>query len=82
MRRFLVLKNYRNTLAIQDAVYKTAKTQSKRTVGVSPINVIKTNHSCNKLITINVIHFNHKCNKYRNWYESEFVSIFMGTRSV
>ena len=44
MRRFLVLKNYRNTLAIQDAVYKTAKTQSKRAVGVSPINVIKTNH--------------------------------------
>ena len=44
MTRFLVLKNYRNTLTIQDAVYKTAKTQSKRAVGVSPINVTKNNH--------------------------------------
>ena len=55
MRGFLVLKNYRSTLTIQDSVYKTAKTQSKLAVGVSPINVIKTNHSCNKLITINVV---------------------------
>ena len=37
MRRSLVLKNYRDTLTIQDDVYKTAKTQSKGAVGVSPI---------------------------------------------
>ena len=73
MRRFLVLKNYRDTLTIQDDVYKTAKTQSKRDVIIIDVII---------WLTINVINFNHKCNKYRNWYESEFVSIFMETSSV
>ena len=46
------------------------------------INVIKISHKCNKLLTINEIDFNHKCNEYRNPYESEFVSLFMGTSDV